>query len=72
MRTTRRGADRKLRRWRDTEVSEEEIQEMKKMIENNRRMVQLVDIQKAYPNFSRELAWQVVRPQPHNGHTSCQ
>ena len=41
--------------------AQEEIEEMKKMIEENRGMVQLIDIQKAYPNFSRELAWQVLR-----------
>ena len=41
--------------------AQEEIEEMKKTIEDNRGMVQLIDIQKAYPNFSRELAWQVLR-----------
>ena len=40
---------------------QEEIEEMKKTIEDNRGMVQLIDMQKAYPNFSRELAWQVLR-----------
>ena len=33
--------------------AQEEIEEMKKTIEDNRGMVQLNDIQKAYPNFSR-------------------
>ena len=41
--------------------AQEEIEEMKKTMEDNRGMVQLIDIQKAYPNFSRELAWQVLR-----------
>ena len=41
--------------------TQEEIEEMKKTMEDNRGMVQLIDIQKAYPNFSRELAWQVLR-----------
>ena len=36
--------------------AQEEIEEMKKTMEDNRGMVQLIDIQKAYPNFSREMA----------------
>ena len=41
--------------------AQEEIEEMKKTMGENRGMEQLIDTQKAYPNFSRELAWQVLR-----------
>ena len=41
--------------------SDDEINEMKRKIEENRGMVQLIDIQKAYPNFSREFAWKILQ-----------
>ena len=49
--TTRRGAGRKFELLERHGGSEEEVQEMKKMIEDNRGMVQSMDIQKNLPEL---------------------